>query len=221
MKLPILEKTFGAVYLFAYGAATWDWHRMHYDLELARSRGLPGAVIDGQMYGALFARAAMDWAGARGFVTRLSFRMKSMAFAGDTLRAEGELTGVREQAAVLAQRLTKGATLVADATTEVRLAWDEQAMPGANLPVGLARLPGSAFRALVRFPAGWSRPGSGSYSAAEEFTVLEGDLGMNGKTWRKGEHASIAAGEQRRNSSSASGCVAFARFDADPRWTPA
>ena len=36
--LPVLEKTFNAVDLFAYGAATWDWHRMHYDAELARSK---------------------------------------------------------------------------------------------------------------------------------------------------------------------------------------
>jgi acyl dehydratase len=123
--LPPLERRFTAVDLVAYGAATWDWHRLHYDLEYARSMGLPGVVIDGQAFGALLARAALDWAGPRAFITRLSFKMKSMAFAGDTLRAEGEVTAVRAGASgpvvVLAQRLTSAGRLVAEAATEIRL----------------------------------------------------------------------------------------------------
>jgi acyl dehydratase len=51
--------------------------------------------------------------------------MKSMAFAGDTLRAEGEVTAVRASASgpvvALAQRLTSAGRLVAEATTEIRL----------------------------------------------------------------------------------------------------
>lgn len=123
--LPPLERRFTAVDLVAYGAATWDWHRLHYDLEYARSLNLPGVVIDGQAFGAVLARAALDWAGPRAFVTKLSFRMKSMAFAGDTLRAEGEVTAVRAFAGghlvELAQRLTSAGRRVAEATTEIRL----------------------------------------------------------------------------------------------------
>jgi len=123
--LPPLEHTFTAVGLVAYGAATWDWHRLHYDVEYARSLKLPGAVVDGQAFGALFARAALDWAGPRAFITRLAFRMKSMAFAGDTLRAEGEVTGVDTETSgtivQLAQRLVGAGRLVAEATTEIRL----------------------------------------------------------------------------------------------------
>ncbi len=119
--LPPLERTFTAVDLVAYGAATWDWHRLHYDLEHARSMKLPGVVVDGQAFGALLARAALDWAGPRAFMTRLSFRMKSMAFAGDTLLAEGEVTAVNDRIAVLAQRLTCAGRLVAEASTEIRL----------------------------------------------------------------------------------------------------
>lgn len=120
--LPALEKSFSLVDLVAYGAATWDWNRMHYDVEHARAMKLPNPVIDGQAYGALFARAALDWAGPRAFVRRLSFRMKSMAFAGDTLRAEGEVSELRADGVVLAQRLTCAGRLVAEAVTEIRLA---------------------------------------------------------------------------------------------------
>jgi hydroxyacyl-ACP dehydratase HTD2-like protein with hotdog domain len=120
-KLPALEKTFTAVDLFAYGAATWDWHRMHYDAELARSKGFAGPVIDGQMYGALFARAALEWAGPRGFIAKLSFKMKSMAFAGDTLLATGQVSELAGKTAILAQQLTRDGKVVAEATTEVQL----------------------------------------------------------------------------------------------------
>ena len=120
-KLAPLEKTFSSLDLFGYGAATWDWHRMHYDAELARSKGFAGPVIDGQMYGALFARVAMQWAGPRAFITGMSLKMKSMAFAGDTLRAEGEVTAVEDGVVTLAQRLSRGGQIVAEATTRIRL----------------------------------------------------------------------------------------------------
>jgi acyl dehydratase len=119
--LPILEKTFTTVDLFAYGAATWDWHRMHYDAELARSKGFRAPVIDGQMYGALFARVAMRWAGPRAFVTKMSLRMKSMAFAGDTLRAEGSVVSIEGNVVIVEQRLTSGERVVAECTSSLSL----------------------------------------------------------------------------------------------------
>jgi len=119
--LPPFEKTFTTVDLFAYGAATWDWHRMHYDAEHARSKGFSAPVIDGQMYGALFARVAMRWAGPKAFVTKMSLRMKSMAFAGDTLRAEGSATSVEGAVVVVEQRLMRGDRLIAECTSSLLL----------------------------------------------------------------------------------------------------
>ncbi|MBL8383264.1 MAG: hypothetical protein JNM90_09330 [Burkholderiales bacterium] len=124
--LPAREQRFTQVDLVAYGAATWDWHRLHYDLEYARTKKLPGTLVDGQAFGAVFARAALDWAGPRAFIARLGFKMKSMAFAGDTLIARGEVTAVRAlddgvHLVTLAQRLTNGERVCAEATTEVRV----------------------------------------------------------------------------------------------------
>ena len=120
-KLPALEKQCTAVDLVAYGAATWDWHRLHYDLEYARSRKLPGVLVDGQAFGALLARAALEWAGPKAFITKMSFRMKSMAFAGDTLRAEGQVSAVAGNRVTLSQRLLNAGKVAAEATTEIRL----------------------------------------------------------------------------------------------------
>jgi acyl dehydratase len=120
-KLAPLERTFTLVDLVLYGAATWDWNRMHYDIEHTHRLKLRAPVIDGQEFGAFFARAALEWAGPRALVKRLGFRMKAMAFAGDTLRAEGEVKETRGGTVVLSQRLTCGDRLVAEATTEMSL----------------------------------------------------------------------------------------------------
>ena len=119
--LPPLEKTFTTVDLFAYGAATWDWHRMHYDAEYARGKGFPGPVIDGHMYGAVFASVAMKWAGPRAFMRKMSLKMKSMAFAGDTLRAEGTVTEVSGDSVVIQLRLMNGERVVAECTSSLSL----------------------------------------------------------------------------------------------------
>lgn len=123
--LPAVEKTFTAVDLAMYGAATWDWHRLHYDPGFADAMQLPGPVVDGQVYGAMFAKQALDWLGPKAFVRRLVFRMRSMAFAGDTLRLEGEVIELRDgrsfDVVVLDQRLTNDGRRVAEATTEIRL----------------------------------------------------------------------------------------------------
>ena len=123
--LPQLTKNFTQVDIVAYGAATWDWHRLHYDLEYARSKKLPGTLVDGQAFGAVFARSAQDWAGPRAFITRHCLKMKSMAFAGDSLVATGAVTALREvEGAVvvtLLQRLTNAGKVAAEGVTEIRI----------------------------------------------------------------------------------------------------
>jgi hypothetical protein len=103
------------------------------------------------------------------------------------------------------------------------LQWREAPMTGGSGPVQLAllpRLPDNAFRAFVRFPPGWSRPQAGHYPDPEEFVVLEGELGLNGMTWRAGDYAWIPARCMRRDMHSAPGCLVLAWFGAPPRWIP-
>ena len=120
-----LERTITTTEITAYGAATWDWHRIHHDFQFARAQDLPDVVLDGQWFGALFAKAAIDWLGPRSFVRKLAFRMRSMVFPGDSVHCEGEVVAVEPQGQVsivtIAQRLIVGDRLAADAQTEVRL----------------------------------------------------------------------------------------------------
>jgi acyl dehydratase len=123
--MPAFEKAFTAADLMAYGAATWDWHRLHYDLDYARSVKLPNVVVDGQAFGAVFAGAVLGWLGPRAFIRKLSLKYRSMVFAGDTVRGEGEVSALRAEGdhdvVSIAQRLRVGERIVAEALTEVRL----------------------------------------------------------------------------------------------------
>jgi hypothetical protein len=95
-------------------------------------------------------------------------------------------------------------------------------MPGSNAPVQLALLPRAtdgAFRAFVRFPAGWTRLEVGYYPVAEEFFILQGDLLLNDTTWHVGGYAWIQANRLRSVSRSESGCLAFTWFASAPHWT--
>ena len=123
--LPAFEKTFRPVDLMAYGAATWDWARVHYDLPYAKTLAFPNVFVDGQNWGAIFAKQAMDWAGPRGFVVKMSLRFKTMVFAGDSVALVGSVADIRTDAPfriiTLDQRITKGDQLVATCITEARL----------------------------------------------------------------------------------------------------
>ena len=62
-ELPPLTKQITTVQMMMYGAATWDFMRIHYDADFARQLGFPGPFVDGQMLGAFLAQLAVDWAG--------------------------------------------------------------------------------------------------------------------------------------------------------------
>ncbi len=92
--IPPLERVLTQVRMAAYGGATWDWHRLHYEPEYAAARNLAGPIVDGQMFGALLAEALSDWLGPRAFIRRMSFRLRAMVFAGETVRCEGEVMSI-------------------------------------------------------------------------------------------------------------------------------
>ncbi len=124
-RVPPFERSFTAVDLMAYGGATWDWHRLHYDLDFVRAMKLPKVVVDGQALGAVFAKPLLDWLGPRAFIRKLSLKYRSMVFAGDTVHGAGEVTAIRadgnHDVVTVAQRLSVGDRLAAEATAEIRL----------------------------------------------------------------------------------------------------
>ena len=87
--IPPLTKEISAAQMMMYGAATWDFMRIHYDAGYARSRGLEAPIVDGQMLGAFLAQMVVDWAGRPGALRKLGVRYRSFVFAGDTVTCKG------------------------------------------------------------------------------------------------------------------------------------
>ncbi len=94
-ELPILQKNINLARMMAYGAATWDFIRIHYDADYVRQQGFDGPFVDGQMLGGFLAQHVQDWAGADAFLRKLGFRNRVMVYPGDVLTFHGVVTGAR------------------------------------------------------------------------------------------------------------------------------
>ena len=91
-ELPPLEKEINLARMMAYGAATWDFIRFHYDADYAREQGFKAPFVDGQMLGGFLAQLVQDWAGPQGFLRKLGFRNRVMVYPGDIITCGGLVT---------------------------------------------------------------------------------------------------------------------------------
>ncbi len=91
-ELTPLVKEISMARMMAYGAATWDFIRIHYDADYARELGFDGPFVDGQMLGGFLAQLVQDWTGPGAFVRKLAFRNRVMAYPGDSLTCRGVVT---------------------------------------------------------------------------------------------------------------------------------
>jgi acyl dehydratase len=89
-----LVKEIGMARMMAYGAATWDFIRLHYDADYARELGFESPFVDGQMMGGFLTQHVQDWAGPGAFLRKLAFRNRVMAYPGDSLTCHGVVTDV-------------------------------------------------------------------------------------------------------------------------------
>ena len=89
-----LVKEISMARMMAYGAATWDFIRLHYDADYARDLGFEGPFVDGQMLGGFLTQHLQDWAGPGAFLRKLAFRNRVMAYPGDSLTFRGVVTRV-------------------------------------------------------------------------------------------------------------------------------
>lgn len=94
-RLPELVKRPGTVTLFRFSAATWNAHRIHYDLPYARSEGYPGVLVHAHLHGAYLAEAALAWTDGVGRLRRFRWENRAVAVAGDVLTCTGRVCGTR------------------------------------------------------------------------------------------------------------------------------
>lgn len=95
-QLPPLVKKINLARMMAYGAATWDFIRVHYDADYVRALGFKAPFVDGQMLGGFLAQQVQDWAGPKGFLRKLGFRNSAMVYPEDTITCRGVVTGLRQ-----------------------------------------------------------------------------------------------------------------------------
>ncbi|MEO3388389.1 MaoC/PaaZ C-terminal domain-containing protein [Mesorhizobium sp. CAU 1741] len=135
--LPLISYTVNLHSLVKYAAATWDFHRYHYDAEFAKSVGMPAPFADGQMFGALLARLVMSWAGRDAFMRRLQYRQNATVFADETIIVTGQVRrksmdgGKPVIHVVMAVTKADGTSVIRDATAQVELA--PEAAPSAAM----------------------------------------------------------------------------------------
>jgi acyl dehydratase len=120
-QLPVLERKLDVADLMAYGAATWDWHPLHYDRDYVKKLGIDAPVVDGQMFGALLAKQLIDWLGPQAFISNLSLRYRSMVFAGEAVTCEGRVTTLDEGSIGVSQIVRVADRIAVEANAKVRL----------------------------------------------------------------------------------------------------
>ena len=113
--------------LVAYSGATWDHHRLHYDDAYARAAGFPGPIVDGQMWGALFASRAFALAAARSEgreLATLDVRYLSPLSVPNDIQVISVWSDTAQDAEPreVAQEIVSGNQLVASATSALRRA---------------------------------------------------------------------------------------------------
>jgi hydroxyacyl-ACP dehydratase HTD2-like protein with hotdog domain len=91
---PALHRT-STVQVFRYSAATWNTHRIHFDLDYAASEGYPGVLVQSHLHGALLAQYCTDWMGAEGRLLELVVRVRRFAVAGEVLTVSGVISAAR------------------------------------------------------------------------------------------------------------------------------
>ena len=101
--------------------------------------------------------------------------------------------------------------------------WRPVPMPGANRDLDLVRLASSRDRFAIhgRFPAGFERLVPGGYAAPEELLVLEGQLELEGVTYRRGDLTVVPGWYRRTAMRSPDGCRLLAWFGGLPKFLPA
>ena len=113
-QVPAITKHCTLTSMIAYAGATWDWHRLHYDHEFLKSKGLSAPVVDGQVFGAYVVQAILDWLGEGAFISELDFRYAGLVFAEEQVQVSGEVTGVSDSEISLSLKID-----VVDATGAV------------------------------------------------------------------------------------------------------
>ena len=78
--------------LVMWAGASGDYNPIHYDQDLAQSRGLAGVIVPGQLVCAFLGQLMTDWIGVGSSLRKLSCSYKGMNYPGETVTGRGQVT---------------------------------------------------------------------------------------------------------------------------------
>lgn len=90
-ELPPVTRNASRAQLFLYSAATWNLHRIHYDVDYARSEGHPDVIVHGPLQGAWLTQYLTDWAGPRGRLVSAAWQNRASALPEQDLTFRGRV----------------------------------------------------------------------------------------------------------------------------------
>ena len=77
--------------LVMWAGASGDYNPIHYDQNFARSRGLKGVVVQGQLVSSFLGQLMTDWMGEQGILKKLSCSYKGMNYPGEAITCRGKV----------------------------------------------------------------------------------------------------------------------------------
>jgi 3-methylfumaryl-CoA hydratase len=105
-ELPSRAHTPTNVSLFAYNAAVWNAHRIHYDAAYTTQvEKHPGIVIDGPLQGDWLAQSVTNWLCEDGVLERFAYSNRRAAYLGETLTSGGRVVAVDPSTRVITLEL--------------------------------------------------------------------------------------------------------------------
>ena len=99
--LPTVVRNASRVQLFLYSAATWNPHRIHYDVDYARFEGHPDIIVHGPLQGAWLSQYVTDWAGPAGRMLELRWQNRASAVPEVDYQFNGRVTSIEDDRVTL------------------------------------------------------------------------------------------------------------------------
>ena len=83
--------------LVQWAAGSGDFYQIHYDVDFARSTGLPGNIVHGALKHALLGRMLHEWVGYGGTIKKWGVSYRGMDYPGQEMTCKGVVTGKRRE----------------------------------------------------------------------------------------------------------------------------
>ena len=91
-EIPTLVKQPTTRQLVMWAGASGDYHEIHYDKDFAQRRGLPGAIVQGQLVYSFLGQLMTDWIGEKGSLRKLACSYRGMTFPGEAIICAGKVS---------------------------------------------------------------------------------------------------------------------------------